>query len=731
MHTQSVANRRGKTGCHRVAHRHLAVKAAADLFIQSLVVAGFCSDHAPRKQIPPIHTTTQQSRLCTLTNSPIYSHMKRHVDNLPSVPRKFPLFATHVSHIHAKSMSTHAARKDPDDDHYHDISDEDTRTEFTKNNGPGTEEPQFPIHFVAGKGPSEWSGLLRRVLNIRKGQTKATKASKARLKKVADKIILDTRSQDFALKLFLAALNDTSKSNQYIISLYKRLPSPGVKVLTKEERRVLLYRFAHPPDRRRSNARYYLGIFDDMIQSGFKVSRSMCTSAIYFISHKVPILEGRDLQDAITVWHRMEKMYGKKSDSVVFELLFRIASTTGNFTVADRLLSEMASRKLNLSRNGQMSVIFSHGQRGDVDAIHRMFESYVQSGQIVDTVVLNCLISALLKSGELETVEQLYSRMMIDLRKTTGVAPKDRRNAVFGPSLSPDFSVWKSNARGLSSIFDNYLLSRRKLLDEKMPSLQNVVPITPDTRTFHILFRYHCLHTGDLTALGRLLMDMEQVYEVPPRSIVYYFLFRGFAIHHGTKGWTAERLEEIWRAFRRALYESYTRIGRPENEESLSPRWENPLQSICEATIESSLDHAEYYQQEEIFKSRSGETPGQKHSKSPSHREKLEGDIIPEEENLMELFDEVGQFGQFHRHWYPDEKMTRRIENGVFLSRELNIVILKAFGAHCGTDALLRVFSQIERMWKPWKRLGHDVHGVKKELQKQLVRVQNRERQSL
>ncbi|OKL59008.1 hypothetical protein UA08_05668 [Talaromyces atroroseus] len=664
-------------------------------------------------------------------------YKKKHAESLPSGLRSFP-FASHVSHIHAKSLSTYAVRKDSDDQH-HEISDEDTRSDSTDHRELATdltETEQFALRFIPGKGRSEWSTSLRRRLNVPPNQTAPTRAfkTKARLYRGLDKRILESRTQDFAhagdLNLFLGALNDKSKSNQYVFSLYKRLPSPGVRILTRNERIKLLHRFAHPPDRRRSNARNFLSIFDDMIQSGFTLSRSMYTSAIYFISHKVPVLEGRDLQDAITVWHRMEKTHGQISDNVVFELLFRIASNTGNFTVADRILSEMTSRGMELSRNGHMSLIYSYGKRGDVDAIHRMFQSYVHSGQIVDTVVLNCLISSLLNTGELETVEQLYSYMMHEHRKTIGITPKERRNAVFGPSLSPEFAVWKLNAKGLRSVFDNYLQSRRKLLDEKTPSLQNVVPITPDTRTFHILFRYHCLFTGDITAISRLLMDMEQVFDVPPRPIVYYFLFRGFALHQETKGWTAERLREVWRAFRRTLYESYTRVGRLENGEALSPRWENPLQSICKVAVEPSHDNAGE-QEEKNHRTGDGETQGQISAESQSHRDNIEGDTIPEEENLMKLFDEVEQLGQFHRHWYPDEKLSRRIENGVFLSRELNIVILKAFGAHFGTNTLLRVFLEIERMWKPWKRLGHDVQGVKKELQKQLVKAQNRERHSL
>jgi hypothetical protein len=105
----------------------------------------------------------------------------------------------------------------------------------------------------------------------------------------------------------------------------------------------------------------------------------------------------------------------------------------------------------------------------------------------------------------------------------------------------------------------------------------------------------------------------------------------------------------------------------------------------------------------------------------------------PEKEDIMALFDQLPEteYGRLHEEWFPEEDTRRRLENGMFLGRDLNIVILKAFGAHCDAETLLRVYADIERMWRPNKRLAVDVNSVRKELHRQLEKVQKRERAML
>jgi hypothetical protein len=91
----------------------------------------------------------------------------------------------------------------------------------------------------------------------------------------------------------------------------------------------------------------------------------------------------------------------------------------------------------------------------------------------------------------------------------------------------------------------------------------------------------------------------------------------------------------------------------------------------------------------------------------------------------MKKFDNMGHY---RRSSYLDDSTPRRLENTMLLSRGLNIAILKAFGAHLGSRGLIKIYTQIERIWKPWKRLPSDAHAVKNELDRQLTRIRERER---
>jgi hypothetical protein len=433
--------------------------------------------------------------------------------------------------------------------------------------------------------------------------------------------------------------------------------------------------------------------------------------------------------DAIAIWHRMESVYGLESDSVVFQLLYRIATLSGHFAVADRLYQEMKKRGLRLSRQGHVTMLYSYGKRRDVEGIRKTFEDFVSSGEIVDTTVLNCLIASMLNAGDLDTAQQIYSRMMRDQATSLAKAVTEHPKAVLLPSTSTDFAVRRSRSQNLCAIFETYLEIRNKKGDEHVPPL--FVPVVPNIRTFAIMIRHHCFFTGDLTAVSQLLDDMEKFFESPPTIIIYYFLFCGFGTHSSDKGWTEKLLLGAWDAFKRVLYDSQKRMSDREGlwlPSKSAAIWENPLKSFQiyqtgsqTHSLELANDPSQERQMkhEEIGKDAvdEGKRFGGKRSAGTS-----------KDDDLMALFDQLTHYGRLHEKWAPDEDTRRRLENGMFLGRELNIVILKAFGAHCDARTLLGVYAEIERMWRPSKRLAVDVNSVRKELQRQLVRVQNRER---
>ncbi|KUL84501.1 hypothetical protein ZTR_06204 [Talaromyces verruculosus] len=766
MHNQGELNRHCQPTYRRIFHRRSAVTAVADVFVQSLVLAGFCPDHAPKQRTRPIHHNISSTGHRAFSTSTKYGFNERSPKASNPVLRNHPI-DSRISHIYPKPLSTHAAKSEPEERECHHVDQfisintndkilqstarvpDDMDLEYdrrgtipqsrntlqippsnvsTPQNQKGRRTNVTPLRPVLRlsifRGHQIWIIDYNRWLKTtRRRNNKDGPAVKERLQE-------PTISRN--LHLLLPAIEDHTKSNQYVFSLYKRLPSPGISILSVEERAQLLHRFAHPQDRRRSNARYFLSLFNDMIEAGFKLSKSLCTSAIYFTGHKVPRLEKRDLMDAIAIWHRMESTYGLEADDVVFELLYRIATLSGHFAVADRLYQEMKKRGIRLSRRGHVTMLHSYGFRGDVAGIHKTFEELVSSGEVVDTTVLNCLISSLLNAGDLDTAQNIYSRMMQDSAKSLAKAMTAHTKAVLLPSTSTDFAVRRSRSQNLCAIFEDYLEIRKKQGNQDVPDLY--VPVVPNVRTFAILFRYHCLSTGDMTAVSQLLDDMENFFESPPKVIIYYFLFRGFGIHTSAKGWTEKLLLGAWDAFKRVLYDSQQRLIDLETSwlpsQSAKPAaiWENPLKSFqIYQTGSQSLPQVLVDDQGREKQSNNEGTEND--TVDEGKRSGGVADGTPEEEDIMALFDQLPQteYGRLHEEWFPEEDTRRRLENGMFLGRDLNIVILKAFGAHCDAETLLRVYADIERMWRPNKRLAVDVNSVRKELHRQLEKVQKRE----
>ncbi|EED23790.1 pentatricopeptide repeat protein [Talaromyces stipitatus ATCC 10500] len=719
MHSQRELNRHGRNKYGRIVQRRPAVAAVADVFIQSLVLAGFCPDHAPKQRAYPVHNQFSSIRYRAFGTSANYSNNKQSPSH-PSIGLPTHSFNPRAAHIQSQPLSTYAAKSE--------IDDRDPRpvgpfSSIRVNNKVSASTERAPEPMILGSDDRRTMRQMKESIESSPHNASAH-ISKTRHTVITSAYRCDRRRQvehpftfkyhekwmthhngrvkpkwpknhighrlkeptaASAIQSFMSAVRSSSKSNQYVFGLYKRLPSPGLKLLSFKQRSRLLYRFAHPPDRRRCNARYFLTLFKDMIDAGFKLSRSLCTSAIYFTSHKEPKLNKRDLMDAIAIWHRMETIYDLKADNVVFELLFRIASLSGHFGVGDRLIQEMKNRKLQLSLQGYLSILYSYGKRGDTEGIRKAFQELVSSGKVVNTTVINCLISSLLNAGDFDTAEQIYSRMMQDHARTTG----SDMTPVYVPSMSADFHAWRSRNNTLTKVFEAYLAVRTKEKCEHGRQLH--IPFLPDSRTFSIMLRFHCLHTGDLMAIRRLLSDMEKVFENPPNVIVYYFLFRGFALHSSAKGWTEVRLLELWKAFKSVLYDSYTQLDHFENSRlPLKPvNWENPLKSL-----RPPQQGSQSYSQASI--------DGQIQTGSKITKENTVGeDKKHGNEFLMALFDQLtknGRLRQLHQHWIYDKKKRRRIYNAMFLSRELNVVILKAFGSHCGVRTLFRVYSDIEKL---------------------------------
>lgn len=565
------------------------------------------------------------------------------------------------------------------------------------------------------------------------------------------------------------ALWHEEKSNQYIFRLYRDMPVPGVSYLSKRTRGELLRRFAKPPDRRWSHARRYLSLVQDMVEAKLKMSRSLWTSAINMSGRATSPVRKKYVLGAIGLWRQMEHVAGIESDDVVFNILVDIAAKAGQYTVADRLLGEMNKRGLSFDRCGKVVMIYYYGLRQDVDGLCKAYDDFVGSGEFVDTVTLNCLIVAFLRAGEVKTAEQLYRRMMqAQANVVKKLNPGPDGTGPHWPAMSSELNIYRKRTQKLGR-----LLKASAVLSSTHPShhaaLQNALPMIPDTRTFHILLKFHAHQSGNLQGFMSVLADMENTFAVPPRAMIYLLLFEGFARHGRRKKsrWSAERLQEAWRAYLRALYESKHRLDERYLPQQRKIIWENPLASTAatqtltsrrpkddassglyaplpsnesspgvEITCEQiQSEHSESQAEERkddvqpIEDQAEGKEENEDKDEEEDENENKEDDngdsIVEELESELDAEELFGNPAQIQQEPQADElkELERRIENGVFLGRSMIIVILGAFGTCCGPQQVMDVWMIMEKIWQPQKRRTLDVLAVQEELEKQMNRT--------
>ena len=620
-----------------------SVASIADIFVGSLVLAGFCHDHSPRGR-----------GISTMPLRPPENYLRRfrgkNLSDRGQMPggRRVEYSRTSVQASRPRSwLSTALAQKPVDDDaHEHNRANMPMRTRFgdyedSSLSDPGEDalygrlgkenlipdtisnlnEPTqlkrqetqdteilcvLPEETRPDQPPDqelslsydeqdhmETSHFLKKSLGKKHNWEEAVYVvlpkPQAKRKEVIKRDGIESRS---VARLVEALKFEKEAPMLELFNLYREIPSPGVAKLPKHWRGHLLRRFSKPPNRRWGDARRYLALVDDMNKADLPMSLSLWSSAIYFAArgNGSGLVLRRDLVRAIGLWQKMEHVAGVEADGVVFSILIDCAIKSGQYTVAAGLEAHMRERGLEFDRYGAVAKIFSYGLQKNIDGITATFEEFVKSGQIVDTVVLNCVCVSYLRAGEVNTAEQIYARMLEAQRAAKGSEPSaPHSDAQTDPALSSQFSIYRGSTRKMGR-----LLKKSHALKNKLPAyhraLQDSVSMTPDTRTFYIFLRYFSRHSGQLDMFMTVLRDMESTYIVPPRHLIYMLLFEGFGIHgKSKKSWSAERLRLIWSAYLRALRDTKSRLDDLyEGNQSADMVWENPLSSMI-ADLQPSL----------------------------------------------------------------------------------------------------------------------------------------------
>ena len=486
----------------------------------------------------------------------------------------------------------------------------------------------------------------------------------------------------------LTLLEDRNSSNQQLFTAYKRIPSPAVAYLSNRTRGILLHRFANPPRPRRVYGQRFLTIVDDMCKASLSLSPAYWTAAIHAAGKYSAKVTDSDLSNVVELWRRMENEGGIQSSSVTFNVLFDIAVKGGHFKFAERVLKEATKRGVHLSRFGRVAQIYYKGVQGDATGVREAYHSFVQAGEVVDTVVLNCVIASLIRAGRFDLAEKMYERMR-EVHNVLANRDAELRPKSLSPLRHDNYAAYRNASKKLGRV-----LGMSAFLYDKLPEqhrvLQSALPLTPDSKTFAILLSYHAFQSGDLERFIALLREMEVHFEIPPRTIVYILLFQGFSVHGRAPKtpWTFERLQAVWAAFRRAVDHSHSEIRSRSSTKKRMAKfiWENPLTGNTNTVVR---------QFPSVHNPR-----GHRHaSKSEDKNESLSDNDTLE-------------------HDYHDEEDDNedkwRYENTIFLGRKVVVSALHAYSVCGGPAAVRELWSQIKPHWTPKHQKLADVVAVKK-----------------
>ena len=335
-------------------------------------------------------------------------------------------------------------------------------------------------------------------------------------------------------------LRDENATHEAIYEAYSALPSPKVSRLSNEIVRLLLRRLSVVEKKTKEAMLRYFSVLDDMKAAGLPLREAEWNSAIAYAGRCFARVGAAEVESALRIWKEMEKEAGVQSGKVTFNILFDIAAKAGKYVLAEMILKEMEARNLRINRYARVGFIYYHGLKGDGQGVRSAYRDFVESGGIVDVVVMNCVITSLIRAGELPAAEHVYERMKHLLSEKTGAVM---------PSMS-----WK-DTRELGRVLDRAARIHKED-PERLQQIRNDQYLGPNLQTYAIFVEYHSTQTGELRRIATLLEEM-QMLGVPMHGRIFLKIFKGFAHHGGIRytSWTKARLENVWKSLLSVLDE--------------------------------------------------------------------------------------------------------------------------------------------------------------------------------
>jgi hypothetical protein len=277
----------------------------------------------------------------------------------------------------------------------------------------------------------------------------------------------------------------------------------------------------------------YLSIMDEMKETGVRIERYMWNTAMSYAAHALDWINESDAESILSIWREMEQGGEIKGNEVTLTIVYDVAVKAGKFALADEIWREFGTRNLVIDRVARVAQIYAYGLRKDGDKVRRCYVELVESGEIVDTTVLNCVITSLINAGEGPAAEEVFGRMKAASANSI-IALGSLRN-------------WREEreTRQLLGKAAQYRNDR-----QVRDAIQNHSPLAPDRHTYRALIRYHAIQRGNINRAMSLASEMLDV-QLPLDYSIFSILFRGFGVHgrYSYSEWTSSRLQSTWQAF--------------------------------------------------------------------------------------------------------------------------------------------------------------------------------------
>lgn len=325
-------------------------------------------------------------------------------------------------------------------------------------------------------------------------------------------------------------------SSAAVYAEYTRLGEPRLALQIHGLRHDLLRSLSQGVKRNAKNMLRYLSVVGAVKNCGYALSRGQWNAAMSFASRYVGSSTETEVEAALGIWREMEHIANIKANGVTFNILFDVSTKAGNFTLAEMLYREMENRRIPFNRYHNVSLIYFFGMMLNADGVRAAYREMVEAGEVIDKVVLNCVIAGLLRCGDEAGAERVYEKMR----------------------------TWRSNKRWPQpQAYSTHKAVTKALImfarvarqhPELRGGFQVAAPMMPDLQTYRVLVRHYGVRVGRINDVARYLDDMKY-FRIPLHGSIFLALFKAFALHGSASvaDWGPERLFGVWEALLGAL----------------------------------------------------------------------------------------------------------------------------------------------------------------------------------